>query len=251
MGQHLSRDEFRRWAEGQRQRYERIAGEPVAMSPEHAQHVRIKNRVWAALDRAIRAADLPCEALGDGMTVEVDEDTDYEPDAMVNCGPLAPGDAVSVETRWSSSRCCRQPPSLLISPTSLRIISAFRRSSTILSFVPAGTNDTSSPRWSGDREPRGQSRHHLARSAGHYHRPREHLSGGRIGPLMRRLSPPASRLRTARHRCRSCHRLRPRNAASRCPTPGPEARGSRPPEPAACAYARSTPRSPGVCGTGG
>jgi Uma2 family endonuclease len=96
MGQHLSREEFRRWAEGEPRRYERIAGEPVAMSPERIEHVRIKNRVWAALDRAIQAANLPCEALGDGVTIEVDDDTDYEPDAVVNCGPLAPGNAVAV-----------------------------------------------------------------------------------------------------------------------------------------------------------
>lgn len=96
MAQHLSREEFRRWAEGRKERYERVAGEPVAMSPERIEHARIKSRVWAALDRAIRAAQLPCEALPDGITVEIDQDTDYEPDAVVNCGPLAPGEAVAV-----------------------------------------------------------------------------------------------------------------------------------------------------------
>jgi hypothetical protein len=96
MAQHLSREEFRRWAEKQDRRYERIAGEPVAMSPERIEHVRIKSRIWAALDRAIRAGNLPCEALGDGVTIEIDEDTDYGPDAVVNCGPPAPGDAVAV-----------------------------------------------------------------------------------------------------------------------------------------------------------
>ena len=35
----LTREEYLRWAEGQPKRYERIAGEPVAMSPERAQHV--------------------------------------------------------------------------------------------------------------------------------------------------------------------------------------------------------------------
>ena len=40
-------------------------------------------------------AGLACEALPDGITVEVDADTDYEPDAIVNCGPPAPGDAVA------------------------------------------------------------------------------------------------------------------------------------------------------------
>jgi Uma2 family endonuclease len=95
MALHLSREEFRLWAEGQKQRYERISGEPVAMSPERFEHARIMSRVWAALDRAVRDASLPCEALPDGITVEVDADTDYEPDAVVNCGPRAPGDAIA------------------------------------------------------------------------------------------------------------------------------------------------------------
>jgi len=95
MPQRLSREEFRRWAEGQSRRYERIDGAPVAMSPERVQHVRVKTRIWAALDRAITAAGLACEALGDGVTIEVDDDTDYEPDAVVNCGPPVPPDAVS------------------------------------------------------------------------------------------------------------------------------------------------------------
>ena len=95
MAQRLSRDEFRTWAAGQKGRYERIAGEPVAMSPECIEHARVKSRAWAALDRAISDAGAPCEALPDGITVEIDEDTDYEPDAIVNCGPPAPGDAVA------------------------------------------------------------------------------------------------------------------------------------------------------------
>jgi Uma2 family endonuclease len=91
----LTREEFRHWAQSQKGRYERIGGEPVAMSPERAQHVRVKSRVWAALDRAIRAQGLPCEALADGMSVEIDEDTDYEPDAVVNCGPPVSNDAIA------------------------------------------------------------------------------------------------------------------------------------------------------------
>jgi Uma2 family endonuclease len=91
----LTREEFHRWAEGQTGRYERVAGEPVAMSPERIQHIRLKNRVWAALDRAVREAALDCEALGDGATIEVDEDTDYEPDAVVNRGPSLPPDATA------------------------------------------------------------------------------------------------------------------------------------------------------------
>src|SRR5580698_4554847 len=90
MPQRLSRDEFRRWAEGQSGRYERLDGEPVAMAPEKAQHVRLKSRIWAVLDRAISAAGLDCEALGDGITVEVDDDTDYDPDALVKLRSARP-----------------------------------------------------------------------------------------------------------------------------------------------------------------
>jgi hypothetical protein len=53
----------RRWAEGQTRRYDRVAGELVAMSPERGQRVRLKSQVWAALDRAIREAGVDCEAL--------------------------------------------------------------------------------------------------------------------------------------------------------------------------------------------
>jgi hypothetical protein len=91
--QRMTRDEFHRWTEGQKGRFERIASEPVAMSPERMQHIRLKSRIWAVLDRAIREAGLDCEAVGDGITIEVDEDTDYEPDAVVNCGPRMHPDA--------------------------------------------------------------------------------------------------------------------------------------------------------------
>ena len=94
----LTRQEFQDWAMTQPRRYERVAGEPVAMSPERVEHVRIKNRVWAALDRAIQRAGLDFEALGDGVTIEVDDDTDYEPDAVVNCGPKLPPDATAASS---------------------------------------------------------------------------------------------------------------------------------------------------------
>ena len=107
-----SREEYRRWAEDQpRGRYERIAGTVVAMAPERIEHVRVKARVWQTLDRAVRTAGLPCEALADGVTVEVGNDTDYEPDAVVNCGErisggviAAPNPVVIVEVLSPSTR---------------------------------------------------------------------------------------------------------------------------------------------------
>lgn len=92
----LSREEYRRWAEAQpRGRHELIAGEVVAMAPERIAHIRVKARVWAALDRSVRAAGLPCEAFADGITVEVGDDTDCEPDAVVACGERLSGDAIA------------------------------------------------------------------------------------------------------------------------------------------------------------
>jgi len=89
--QTYTREEFRRWCATQNSgRYERVSGHIVAMAPERIGHVRVKNRVVRALERAIRDAGVPCEAMADGVTVETG-DNDYEPDALVNCGP-PPGD---------------------------------------------------------------------------------------------------------------------------------------------------------------
>lgn len=92
----MSREEFRHWAMAQpRGRFERVAGEVVAMAPERLAHLRVKMRVWRALDRAVRAAGLDCEAIGDGLTVEIGNETDYGPDALINCGARLDGDEVA------------------------------------------------------------------------------------------------------------------------------------------------------------
>ncbi len=90
-----SREEYRRWCDTQPTgRYERVDGRIVAMAPERIAHVRVKNAVWLALRRAIAAAGVSCEALGDGVTVETGE-SDYEPDAMVNCGLFLDGEGIA------------------------------------------------------------------------------------------------------------------------------------------------------------
>jgi Uma2 family endonuclease len=102
-----SRDEYRRWCEAQpRGRYERVDGRIVAMSPERVVHARVKGAVFVALRRAVAEAGLACEALPDGVTVE-SGDSDYEPDALVNCGvPMAdnaiaaPSPVIVVEVLW-------------------------------------------------------------------------------------------------------------------------------------------------------
>jgi Uma2 family endonuclease len=84
---YISRADFRAWAEQQPSgRYERVDGRVVKMTPERIVHVELKAAVWQALKAAVRAAGVDCHAYGDGVTVEVGEDTDYEPDAVINAG---------------------------------------------------------------------------------------------------------------------------------------------------------------------
>lgn len=75
-------------------RYELVDGEVVAMAPERVVHNRIKARAWRALDDAVRAAGLPCQAFTDGMAVRVDDGLVFEPDASLRCGPPLDDDAV-------------------------------------------------------------------------------------------------------------------------------------------------------------
>lgn len=91
-------DEFIAWAmeQPEHEHYELVAGEIVAMAPERAAHARTKLRIARRLAEAIEAAGLPCETYSDGMAVEVDPTTVYEPDALVRCGTPLPDDAVKL-----------------------------------------------------------------------------------------------------------------------------------------------------------
>lgn len=94
----MTADEFIAWAmeQPEGQRYELVAGEIVGMAPERAGHSRTKGLVYRQLQDGLAAANLPCEAFPDGMSVEIDEATVYEPDALVRCGPPLPDEAVKV-----------------------------------------------------------------------------------------------------------------------------------------------------------
>ena len=94
----MTADEFLAWAAQQPEgsRHELVAGEVVAMAPERAIHGRLKGQAYKALDQAVRAAALPCEAFPDGMAVRVDANTVYEPDVLVRCGPLLDDNAIEV-----------------------------------------------------------------------------------------------------------------------------------------------------------
>jgi Uma2 family endonuclease len=93
----LTREEFLAWVDQQSTgRFERIDGIVVAMAPERMSHIRRKGLAWAALRRAIGAAGLSsCEALTDGATVQVGN-SDFEPDALLRCGPPLSGEATRV-----------------------------------------------------------------------------------------------------------------------------------------------------------
>ncbi|MBV9079294.1 MAG: Uma2 family endonuclease [Methylobacteriaceae bacterium] len=89
-------DEFLAWARDRPGRYELVRGEVVAMSPQRVRHATAKFAAQSALDRALERAGLPCRMLPDGMTVRIDSETAYEPDALVYCGPPLGDDVVEV-----------------------------------------------------------------------------------------------------------------------------------------------------------
>ncbi len=91
----ISREDYYRWYDSQPSgRFERVDGQVVAMGAERVAHVKAKSAVFLALRRAVAASGISCEALADGVTVQTG-DSDYEPDALVNCGPPIGGDEVA------------------------------------------------------------------------------------------------------------------------------------------------------------
>jgi Uma2 family endonuclease len=89
-------DEFLAWSQTVPGRHELVNGEVFAMSPERARHARAKAAAFNALAQAIRRSGTLCEAFPDGMTVRIDQQTIYEPDAAVHCGERLDDEAVEV-----------------------------------------------------------------------------------------------------------------------------------------------------------
>ena len=89
-------DAFLVWAEGQDGRWEIHNGVPYKMAAERTRHAAVKFRVQRALDDAIGKVGVGCTMLADGPLVRISEYTAYEPDALVYCGPVLPGDAIEV-----------------------------------------------------------------------------------------------------------------------------------------------------------
>lgn len=81
---------FYAWADSQvHKRFERQNGEIVRMQAEVWEHSRLKTAILFALHDAL-AGRSDCEIINDGMTVAVDDDTDYEPDVSVHQGGPIP-----------------------------------------------------------------------------------------------------------------------------------------------------------------
>ncbi len=97
MARRMQRDEFYAWAKAQpRGRFERAEGLVVAMSPEQYGHTRVKYSITKTFEIALAAAGSSCIAVPEGATVEIDEDTDYEPDASIHCGEPIPRESLTV-----------------------------------------------------------------------------------------------------------------------------------------------------------
>jgi Uma2 family endonuclease len=110
---HMTSDQFIAWAMEQPEgrRYELVAGEVVAMAPERSAHALTKFQVARRLAEAVERDGLLCTVYPDGMAVEIDAATTYEPDALVRCGAAPPPDAtklndpvIGVEVLSPSSR---------------------------------------------------------------------------------------------------------------------------------------------------
>lgn len=89
-------DEFLAWAEGRPGKYELFGGVVQQMSPERADHVRVKASVWLALRQAVRGANLACEALADGMTVRIDAHKAFVPDVVLHCEERLAGESIEI-----------------------------------------------------------------------------------------------------------------------------------------------------------
>jgi Uma2 family endonuclease len=89
-------DEFLAWSASTPGRYELLHGTVHEMSAERTGHAKVKYRAQKALESGIQRAGLTCHMLPDGLTVRIDKDSAYEPDALVYCGAELADDAIEV-----------------------------------------------------------------------------------------------------------------------------------------------------------
>ncbi len=91
--------QFLAWAEAQPDgaRYELVGGRVVEMQAERNRHALVKADVWRLLADAVLAADLPCIAFPDGVTIAVDDSHARRPDVALQCDGDIDLDAVTCD----------------------------------------------------------------------------------------------------------------------------------------------------------
>ena len=94
--QRMNVDEFIAWALDRPGRYELQDGQVISTSPERVRHLEAKNEVVRAFERSIKTAKASCRAVPDGATVRIDNQTAFEPDALVYCGPRLPPNTIII-----------------------------------------------------------------------------------------------------------------------------------------------------------
>ena len=92
-------------------RFELHDGRVVRANAERLVHAVVKFKIASALERAVQKARLACLVLPDGMAVAAGQNTVFEPDAQVYCGPpladdtsLIPGPVIVIEVLSPSTR---------------------------------------------------------------------------------------------------------------------------------------------------
>ena len=93
--QRMTADEFIAWSidRPDGKRYELVDGEIFEMASERYRHALVKARVYRRLFEAAETAGLVCDVFTDGMAVQIDGSTVYEPDAAIRIGPNLDADA--------------------------------------------------------------------------------------------------------------------------------------------------------------
>ena len=94
----MSAEAFMAWADLQpkERRYELLDGSVFEMQSERAIHGRAKGRIFTAFARQIAELGLSSETFTDGMAVRVDDDTIFQPDALLRCGQPLQDDTILV-----------------------------------------------------------------------------------------------------------------------------------------------------------
>ena len=95
----MSVAEFLDWSTSrpEGERWELSGGVLVRMQSEKNRHNQLKTEVAVELRLAIRRARNGCRLFGDGVTIVIDRDHGYKPDAAVQCGGEVDPDAVTVD----------------------------------------------------------------------------------------------------------------------------------------------------------